>query len=133
MNSLKSYWRKYFAVTFMMALFCIAVSQLDKMQPFENFTYSIFIFYAVLSPLLFWWASKGILSNNNYKFITAITGSMTVKLLLSLVFIVAYAFLFKPGKPYFIIPFFIDYSCYTILEVVEMMKLTKIANRKSEK
>lgn len=120
-------------VTFIMAMFCVAVSRLEKMQPFESFTIAVFIFYALVSPVLFWWASKGILSNNNYKFITAITGSMTVKLLLSLVFVVAYAFLFKPGKPYFIIPFFVDYSCYTILEVVEMMKLTKIANRKSEK
>jgi len=132
LNTLKSYWRKYFVVTLMMIVFSIVVSRLENMQPFENFTYSIFIFYAVLSPIMFWWASKGIISNNNYKFVTAITGSMTVKLLLSLVFVVTYAFLFKPGKPYFIIPFFVDYSCYTILEVVEMMKLTKISNRKTE-
>lgn len=132
MNTLKSYWRKYFVVTLMLIVFSIAVSRLENMQPFENFTYSIFIFYAVLSPIMFWWASKGIISNNNYKFVTAITGSMTIKLLLSLVFIVTYAFLFKPGKPYFIISFFVEYSCYTILEVVEMMKLTKISNRKTE-
>ncbi len=117
----------------MLIVFSIAVSRLENMQPFENFTYSIFIFYAVLSPIMFWWASKGIISNNNYKFVTAITGGMTIKLLLSLVFIVTYAFIFKPGKPNFIIPFFVDYSCYTILEVVEMMKLTKTSNRKTEK
>ncbi len=116
----------------MMTIFSVAVSQLEKMQPYQNFTIAIFIFYALLSPVLFWWASKGILSDNNYKFITAVTGSMTVKLLLSLVFVVAYAFVFKPGKPYFIIPFFIDYSCYTILEVIEMTKLTKKVNRKAE-
>ena len=130
MNQLKSYWGKYFVVTFMLAMSCVSISRLEKMQPFENFTYSIFIFYAVLSPLLFLWAAKGITSKNNYKFISAVTGSMTVKLLLSLVFVVAYAVLFKPEKPYFIIPFFVDYSCYTILEVSEMMKLTKTSNSK---
>lgn len=127
---MKSYWRKYFTVTLILIVFCGAASKLVKLQPYENFTYSIFIFYAVLSPLLFLWASKGITSKNNYKFVSAVTGSMTVKLLLSLVFVVAYAVLFKPEKPYFIIPFFVDYSCYTILEVAEMMKLTKTSNSK---
>ncbi len=127
---MKSYWRKFFIVTFFMALFSVSVSRLAKMQPFEIFTISIFLFYAMLSPVLFFWASNGITSKNNYKFVSAITGSMTVKLLLSLLFVVAYAIFFKPAKPYFIIPFFVDYSCYTILEVVEMMKLTKSSNTK---
>ena len=133
MKKFKSYWRKYFIVTFFLLFFSASISKLAILQPFESFNYSIFIFYAVISPFIFWWACSGITSKNNYKFVATVTGSMTVKLLLSVIFIVGYAMITKPAegtKPFFIIPFFVDYCCFTILEVVEMVKLSKASSAK---
>ena len=130
---MKSYWRKYFLVTFFLALFSVAITRLPFMQPHELFTVLLLIFNALLSPFIFWIASRGITDKNNYRFVNAVMGSMTIKLLLSVIFIMVYAMMAAPGKPYFIIPFFVDYVSYTILEVREMVKLTKLSHPKPQK
>ena len=120
-----SYLRKYFLVTFFMALFVVAITRLSWFSTYEIFSAAIFIFYAVLSPILFWLASKGIMNKSNQRFVAAISGVMTVKLLLTIIFMIVFVIMMKPADGFFIVPMFVCYMCYTILEVVEMVRLTK--------
>jgi hypothetical protein len=76
-------------------------------------------------------AARGISTNNSYRFVSMVTGSFTGKLLLCVVFILMYALIAKPaGKPFFILPFFLYYIVFTVLEVWALLKLNKQASRK---
>lgn len=65
------------------------------------------------------------MNKSNHLFVAAISGVMIVKLLFTIIFIIVFVLTLKPVDGFFIVPMFVCYMCYTILEVVEMVRLTK--------
>jgi len=65
------------------------------------------------------------------KFINSFMLSMTLKLMLFFIVIVAYAFTHKSEAAPFIVSFFIMYLVYTILEVFDILQFLKINQDKS--
>jgi hypothetical protein len=70
-------------------------------------------------------ASRSIAGNNHRQFSTAIMAGLTFKLLASALFVLIYSLFKQPDTILVIIPFFLFYICFTILEVVEFMRLNK--------
>jgi hypothetical protein len=99
---------------------------------FQNSLYfSIFniAFFVMLSIGSFFLGVKTALSKDKNAFTRFIMVFTFVKLLLCVVLVVSYHRIFQPQQNFFLIPFFLTYLTYTILETVYLSKLGKIKAR----
>lgn len=123
MNS-TNYFKKLFIVTVILALLALLANQTELFVSFQLFTWLSLTFFFLVSCGVYLMASKGVSANSSYRFVSMVMGSFTGKLMLCTVFLLLYVVIAKPqGKPFFIIPFFILYIVYTVMEMIELLKL----------
>lgn len=126
-----AYLKKLLIVSVPLALMVIFSMQAEAFAKYQLFIWGSLAFFFVLSCGVYLLAAKGVVNNNNHRFVSMIMAAFTGKLLLCVIFILAYALVIRPqGKPFFIIPFFVFYIVFTSLEVVELLRLTRQANKK---
>ncbi len=108
-----------------------AIVQFSNSSSFINtFAYSSIAFFAIVTALIHFIARRSIAGNNHRRFSTAIMGGMTIKLFSSALFVLIYSLFKKPESIIIIIPFFIFYISFTVLEVMEFMRLNKMLQEK---
>jgi len=91
---------------------------------FHFFNVFVFVVTAIVHYLLMKQST-----NRPQKFINSFMLSITAKLMLFVIVIVAYAFTHKPQAPAFIVSFFIMYIVYTSLEVIEILGFLKSVDK----
>lgn len=133
MNS-TNYFKKLFIVTVILALLALLANQTELFASFQLFTWLSLTFFFLVSCGVYLMASKGVSANSSYRFVSMVMGSFTGKLMLCIVFLLLYVAIAKPqGKPFFIIPFFIFYIVYTVMEMIELLKLNSKKNTEKQK
>lgn len=102
------------------AMICHALLPLDYALPL---TAGIFILLALLSIGIFWVGKRTAAAKNKFLFGNAFMGLTMVKLFLCGGVAAAYILLGAPENKLFIIPFFLIYLSFTLLEVVALVRL----------
>ncbi|MTB50185.1 hypothetical protein [Lewinella sp. W8] len=102
------------------ALTCHALLPLDYAVPL---TVGIFILLSLLSLGIFWVGKRTAAAKNKFLFGNAFLGITMVKLFLCGGVAAAYILLGAPENKLFIIPFFLIYLTFTLLEVVALVKI----------
>lgn len=120
-----TFYVKLFLLSIILALLCLVGKYLSNPSFINSFVFSSIIFFTILTALIHMLASRSIAGNNHRQFSTAIMAGLTFKLLASALFVLIYSLFKRPDTILVIIPFFLFYICFTILEVVEFMRLNK--------
>jgi hypothetical protein len=87
--------------------------------------YGLLIFFFVFSIVAVILSQKAIAQNNHRKFVNALTGSMVGKVLLTALLVLILGLVEKPKSILVVVPMFVYYVSFTILEVVEFLRLNK--------
>jgi hypothetical protein len=96
----------------------------------NTFAYSSILFFSLITLTIYLTVQRNIAGNNHRQFSTAIMGGMTIKLFCSALFVLIYSLFKRPESIIIVVPFFIYYICFTILEVTEFMRLNKMFQNK---
>ena len=86
-------------------------------------------FFFLLSLIMFLVAAKAAVSKDRNAFTRLIMVFSMSKMLLSVILVIIYKQVIKPESIYFVIPFFVIYSAYTVFESIFMTKLGKVKAR----
>lgn len=107
-------------IAVVISVVCHALLPIDYAIPLTVGT--IFLFCAFCAGL-FWVGSRTAQAENKYLFTNVFMGVTMLKLFLCGGLITAYFFLSEPENKLFVVPFFLSYLVYTILEIVFLVKL----------
>ena len=112
-------------ITVISAAIVFGLSTLEKLQPYQMFSWICLGFFVVFSVLMFFMGTNASKSSNKNDFTNVALGFTAGKMFGSLIIIVIYIKLIEPTSKMFILPFFIIYIIYTAFETYFMMKLGK--------
>jgi hypothetical protein len=107
-------------VAVVISLICHYVLPIDYAIPLTVGTILLFCAFCVG---LFWVGNRTARSENKFLFTNVFMGVTMLKLFLSGGLISAYFFMTEPENKLFVVPFFLSYLVYTILEIVFLIKL----------
>jgi len=89
--------------------------------------YGLLFFFFVFSLVAVWLSQNALRANNHRQFLNALTGSMVAKVLLTAFLVLIFGLVEKPKSVLVVIPMFVYYTVFTVLEVVEFLRLNKQA------
>ena len=108
------------AVAAVISMICHALLPIDYAISLTVGTVLLFCAFCIG---LFWAGSRTAQAKNKYLFSNVFMGVTMLKLFLCGGLITAYFFLTEPENKLFVVPFFLSYLVYTILEIVFLIKL----------
>ncbi|MEI6747789.1 MAG: hypothetical protein ACOYMF_09130 [Bacteroidales bacterium] len=116
------FMRSLFLFSFIMALFSLGAMYLLPLKFITPMLPVLVFFFLITGLIVFYFFSKAVTKRfsmfTNYFMIVT-----TLKIMLYLCIIVIYAILRRNDAVTFIITFFLLYLCYTVFEVIWMLKL----------
>lgn len=115
------------------AVILFILHQFDKFSHLPPFSWSCWLFFVLFSMAVFFFGLKAARSSNRHDFTNASMGFIFFKMMLSVGFVFVFVKLNKPPDALFIIPFFINYLCFTIFETRFMIQLGKIRPQRPAK
>ena len=83
------------------------------------------IFFAILTFLMFFLGKKAAASKNRHNFTSLVLGITAMKMFLSVAIVLVYFSLVRPTSRVFVLPFLLVYVIYTIYETYMLMILSK--------
>ncbi|MFM2226319.1 MAG: hypothetical protein RJA07_2521 [Bacteroidota bacterium] len=89
-----------------------------------------FMFYALLSPAIYFFSIRGVKSKKNTDFLTSFYGGFMIKLFLSLLFVMIYLSLNKKINIQFMAAFGLCYFAFSGIETFCLMNASKNDNKK---
>jgi len=110
----------YLAVGLFLMLF-LGLMFVDS-SSLEQFTWVCYAFFVLLSLFIFFVVKVVKGRNPSVNLTGVVFGLLGVRFLLSAVFIMLYILFFRTGDNYFIVPFFLMYSIFTIFESIYLQK-----------
>lgn len=90
------------------------------------FTVMTIVFYILFCLGLFFLGKRTAGAENKMLFTNVFMGVTMVKMFASGGMIAAYALLATPENKLFVVPFFVSYLLYTLLEIIFLMKLARV-------
>jgi len=87
--------------------------------------YGLLIFFFMFSLVAVWLSQNALRANNHRRFLNALTGSMVAKVLLTAFLVLIFGLVERPKSVLVVIPMFVYYAVFTVLEVVEFLKLNR--------
>jgi hypothetical protein len=121
--SLKYFLTTLFFLTVIVAAGLYALSCSNLLKPYSDLSVIALIFFSLFSIVFFKGGEKSAKSENKLQFSQFFMVATALKMFFSLLVILIYYLIVKPGTQYFIIPFFFIYFCYTVFEVYFLTKL----------
>lgn len=115
------------------AVLLFILHQPDNFSHLSGFSWSCWLFFVVFSIAVYIFGLVAARSPNRQAFTNATMGFIFFKMMLSVAFVFVYVKLNKPPDALFIIPFFINYLCFTIFETRFMIQLGKIRPKRQVK
>jgi F0F1-type ATP synthase assembly protein I len=101
----------------------------DNDQLHQDFL-ACFLFYALLSPAIYFFSIRGVKSKKSSDFLTSFYGGFMLKLFLSLIFVMIYLSLNKNINIQFMAAFGLCYFAFSCIETFCLMNASKNANKK---
>ncbi|MEZ4883130.1 MAG: hypothetical protein R3E32_00245 [Chitinophagales bacterium] len=90
-----------------------------------DFAWICFVFFTILTFLTIYITSLSAKASSKVKGTTMILGAMGIKFIFSMFMILAYLLAVSPDSPRFILPFFVLYILFTVVETNYLLKITK--------
>jgi len=122
--SLINILKQLFLIAILLAIVLGALTYFGLLGIHVGFSWFCLIYFTAITALMLSLASLSKDAKKNTNKVSALLGSMTLKFILSLLVVLAYAIIFKPDSIYFVIPFFIFYFIFTIVGTGYLIKLT---------
>lgn len=124
-----SFYIRLLLLSIILLLLTYATQFIPDNTVINHFAYSSILFFAFTTALIYFISYRSISGNNHRQFSTAVMAGMTIKLFASALFVLIYSLLKKPDSILIVLPFFVYYLCFTILEVAEYLRLNKSIQR----
>lgn len=115
------------------AVILFILHQFDKFSHLPPFSWSCWLLFVAFSKAVFFFGLQAARSPNRLDFTNVSMGFIFFKMMLSVGFVFVFVKLSKPPNALFIIPFFINYFCFTIFETRFMIRLGKIRPQRPAK
>jgi len=115
------------------AVILFILHQFDKFSHLPPFSWSCWLLFVAFSQAVFFFGLRAAQSTNRHDFTNASMGFIFFKMMLSVGFVFIYVKLTQPTDALFIIPFFINYLCFTIFETRFMILLGKMRPKRRVK
>ncbi len=125
MTDTASFLLKMLLLTAVAAALILVLQQFSFFKPLLAPSWFSLAYFSVSTALLYFLAHQGTQSRQHAKFMAFIFGAMGIKVMFSVIIIVGYYFIFKPGSRLFILPFLFFYVVYTIFETIYLAKAAK--------
>ena len=105
---------------------CMGVLQyLQLLGTRPDFAWICFAFFTLLTFLTIYITSISVKASNKVKGTNMILGAMGIKFLFSMFLILAYILAVRPDDARFILPFFVLYILFTVIETKYLLQITK--------
>lgn len=108
------------------AVILFILHQFDKYSHLPPFSWSCWLLFIAFSQAVFFFGLRAARSTNRHDFTNVSMGFIFFKMMLSVGFVFIYVKLIEPPDALFIIPFFINYLCFTVFETRFMILLGKM-------
>jgi len=120
----RAFVKKNLKLTFylMVALTALSFPVFEFFQPFRYFTWASVIFFMSITMLTGYYNSRSI---KKPFFFNIYLGTLTLKFVLSLAFVLVYFFALKPESKMFVIPFFLLFIIYKAFETWMLLKFAQ--------
>jgi hypothetical protein len=128
MKNHQPYLKWWAAITSFLFLLILIGMKFLKQHEMEVEVSACFLFYGLLSPLVYFFGAKGLQSKTNAAFMTSFYGIFMLKLFLSIGFVMLFLYFSKHVKFSFIAAFGIMYFTYSAIETISFIKLSKKKN-----
>lgn len=92
---------------------------------YPDFVWISWAFFSLITALVLHTASLYRTMKSPRSVVNVILSAMMMKFMLSLFLILIYFFVSKPPTAYFVLPFFVLYTIFTVWETGELVKMTK--------
>ncbi len=120
-----SFYLRLIILSVSLTMITYVTQQYSGLTFINAFAYSSILFFAIITAVIYAVASRSISGKNHRMFSTAVMGSMTIKLFASVLFVLFYSLIQKPPSVLIILPFFLFYICYTVIEISAFIQLNK--------
>jgi len=108
-----------------------ALHYFDLLGAYPSFAWVCFLFFTCQTLFIIAMAGMGERMSSPSGGVSVVLGAMGLKFLFSILMILAYLLAVKPDTMIFIIPFFILYIIYTIIETYHLLQMRTNAVKKS--
>ena len=105
-------------------LIAIANYFIPFFQALQNIMWISLAFFFMLTIITGYLGFRSI-EKNAYGFVSNVNGMVMLKLFFCVAFVVTWLLIAKPGKPDFVIPFFILYVIFTVFEIRQLVMAQK--------
>jgi hypothetical protein len=92
-----------------------------------KFTWESLAFFFVVTLLLFVLALNGVRNRSHSSFMGTVFGAMAIKFIICIVAVIVYLKVIKPDSIIFILPFFVMYVIFTVIETASLVRAIKQA------
>lgn len=120
----RTFYTQFSLVSLVVALIFIVLHSTTTIIQHQIFSWITWIFFVVFCIVLFYLSSLSLKSPNKNLFGQVFLFSIFFKMLFSVLIIISYVLITKTKDMYFIFPFLIAYSFFTVYEVYFITKLS---------
>ncbi len=121
----KKFYVQLGILSLLVALAILPMHQHTLIHDYQSFSWISWSFFVLFSIGVFWACSKAAKSENGNLFGQVFLLSITFKLMICALLVIAYALFVKPISMHFILPFLLIYVAFTTYEVYFVTKLAK--------
>ena len=118
------YWRSMVVSLVMGALLAVLGSQ-HLLGSYPSFAWTCWGFFTLITPFVLGLAAMSNKSSTPQKSVGIVLGAMGIKFVFCLIMILTYVMIVRPTSPRFILPFFVFYVVYGVLETQFLMQIVK--------
>lgn len=124
---MSSFFVKSAVVAVLLCIGTWAVGHYGRVDFIGPMAYGLLVFFFVFSIIAVFLSQNALVTSNHRRFLNAITGSMVAKVLLTAFVVLIFALVDRPKSVLVILPLFVYYVVFTVMEVSEFMKLNRKA------
>ena len=117
------FWKRLVITSLVLAAANFLFGYVDSMASLVMFNWAAIIFFAVLTALLYLFSRNAMRSQSNPKFFMYAFGSMGIKFMACVVAVFIYYKGFTPDSIFFILPFFLMYAIFTVVEITSLIRI----------
>lgn len=103
-------------VSFLIAVIIGVLADYSLLGEQPNFTWICLLFFTFITLFTLYLAELSSKSSTASKSVFTVLGAMTLKFVFSILLIIGYYLAVKPAKATFIIPFFVLYAVFAVIE-----------------
>lgn len=122
---MNSFYIKVTIVAVILLLLTLFVEHNTDIGMVGPMAYGLLVFFFVFSIAVILLSQNALTAKNHRLFVNALTGSMVAKVLLTAFVVLVFGLIERPKSILIVVPLFVYYTTFTVLEVIEFLRLNK--------